>query len=178
MARGKLYLDIDGPLNPYNGTNKPRLRAGYRKHHITPDDWYDYRPLSVWLNQRHGAALLELAEAIDFELFWATTWNDQANVWIAGKIGLPKLPVVTVSALADGWKFQPVLEHAGSAPIAWLDDFDNDPEWGVGHPVFAKYRADFLAARRDAPTLLHTVSPRYGLTDIDLTAVRDWATAL
>lgn len=177
MARGTLFLDVDGPLNPYRGTNKPRLRAGYRKYHITPDFW-DGRPLGVWLNRDHGAALLKLARTIDFELVWATTWNDQANVWIAGKVGLPTLPVVEVSPNADGWKFRPIYQAAPEGPVAWLDDFDHDPDWGVGHPTFVKYRTDYLIARAGAPTLLHTVSPRYGLTDIDFGAVRDWATAL
>lgn len=168
MPKGKIYLDVDGPLNPYGGTNKPRLRAGYRKYRISPDSWDDSRPLPVWLRREHGAELLALAEAIDFELVWATTWEHEANVWIAGKIGLPKLPVVQFKGSIT-WKFTDVLKDAGDLPLIWFDD---------DFALFPGELADFITERGDRPTLLHTVSPRFGLTDEDFTIARNWATAL
>lgn len=47
-----LYLDVDGPLNPYAA--KPHRRPeGYSTHRMLPDSWRarGYRkPLRVWLN--------------------------------------------------------------------------------------------------------------------------------
>lgn len=161
--KGLLLLDIDGPLNPYLGTNKPRLRAGYRKYRITPDDHYE--PLSVWLKRDHGERLLALAEETGLELVWATMWQDQANVWISGKIGLPQLPVIHFPSIQT-WKFGPVLKYAAGRPLAWFDD---------DFALFPNEMADFVEARTGAPTLLHHVSPRDGLVDDDFEAITDWA---
>lgn len=164
-TKGLLLLDVDGPLNPYAGTNKPRLRAGYRKYRITPDDWDGYGDtLSVWLRREHGQQLLDLAETTDLELVWATTWEDQANVWIAGKVGLPQLPVIHFRN-ATTWKFGAVLDYAAGRPLAWFDD---------DFHLFPNEMAEFMTARTGVPTLLHHVSPRDGLVDEDFAVIVDW----
>lgn len=153
-----LLLDVDGPLNPHNGTNRPRQRAGYRQYRMRPDSWEGYRPLSVWLNAAHGPKLLDLADRAGLELVWATTWNEEANQWIAHRVGLPRLPVIEVNSAAVGWKYSAVDAYAADRPLAWLDDFDSP----------TALHADFMAARAGLPTLLHRVSSVVGLTDEDI----------
>lgn len=163
-----LLLDVDGPLNPCDGTNKPRRRAGYRKHHLRPDGLKG-RDLTVWLNPAHGPALLDLAAATGLELVWATTWNDEANRLIAPRIGLPHLPVIHVNYDAPGWKYLPVDAYAADRPLAWIDD---------DFALRPADRARFTAARASLPTLLHHVSPVTGITDADLDTIRTWAQSL
>jgi hypothetical protein len=164
--KGLLLLDVDGPLNPYSGTNKPREQAGYRKYKILPPGWDQY--LNAWLNFGHGAKLLALAEAADLELVWATTWEHAANDFIRGKVGLPILPVIEFKGSLE-WKFPAVLDYAGDQPLAWFDD---------DFYLFPEPMAKFVGARGETPTLLHTVSPRTGLVDDDFDAVRTWAASL
>lgn len=164
--KGLLLLDVDGPLNAYSGTNKPRERAGYRKYKILAPGWDQY--LNVWLHPEHGPKLLALAEETSLELVWATTWEHGANDLIRGKVGLPILPVIEFKGSLE-WKFPAVLDYAGDQPLAWFDD---------DFHLFNEAREDFLEARGDLPTLLHTVSPRTGLVDEDFDAVRTWAASL
>ncbi|SEB67496.1 hypothetical protein SAMN05216482_0488 [Streptomyces sp. PAN_FS17] len=98
MSRPLLFLDVDGPLNPYAA--KPTRRPdGYTTLRVPRDngDFQDHQelsfrrgPLRVWLNPAHGQALLKLG----YELCWATTWMADANRWIGPVIGLPELPFV------------------------------------------------------------------------------------
>ncbi|MFF7034033.1 MULTISPECIES: hypothetical protein [Streptomyces] len=84
MNRPLLFLDVDGPLNPYAA--KPERRPdGYTTLRVPRNDAHQddrghssRRPLRVWLNPKHGRSLLQLG----FELCWATTWMDDANRWI------------------------------------------------------------------------------------------------
>jgi hypothetical protein len=81
-----LFLDVDGPLNPYAA--KPERRP---QGHVTlrvPGG--GRRPLRLWLAPAHGPALLGLG----YELCWATSWMADANRWIAPVLGLPELPFV------------------------------------------------------------------------------------
>ncbi len=102
--RPALLIDVDGPLNPYRA--RLTLRPdGYETHRYSMPQ--QRKPLRVWLNPSHGPALLALADR--FELWWATSWEQQANEWVAPRVGLPTdLPVV-------GFGKNP------PRPVAWLD---------------------------------------------------------
>lgn len=90
MSRPLLFLDVDGPLNPYAA--KPEKRPeGYTTIRVpppsatVPGSSRSYaRPLRLWLNPGHGTALL----ALGYELCWATTWMSDANRWIGPVLGL------------------------------------------------------------------------------------------
>ncbi|MBL1086439.1 hypothetical protein JK359_31490 [Streptomyces actinomycinicus] len=161
--RPLLFLDVDGPLNPYaarpehrpEGYTTIRVPLGYR------------RPLRVWLNPDHGPALLRLG----YELCWATSWMAEANTWIAPVLGLPALPYVDFgrglfAERPDGvhWKTEAIMAYAGDRPFAWVDDEQS--------------RADlaYVTAHHPAPALLHHVDPRIGLRDSDFTALRAFTT--
>lgn len=174
MGRPLLFLDVDGPLNPYAA--KPHKRpVGYTTLRVPLDDRsHDaHRPplarrrhLRVWLDPRHGAELLRL----DYDLCWATTWMADANRWIAPVIGLPELPFVDfgdalLQDRPDGvhWKTAHLVEYAHGRPFAWVDDEQGDRD-----------RA-YVAAHHRAPGLLHHVNPRIGLRDDDFRALADFA---
>lgn len=174
VSRPLLFLDVDGPLNPYAA--KPHKRpAGYTTLRVPLDDRIPdghrsplvrRRPLRVWLDPRRGAELLRL----DYDLCWATTWMADANRWIAPVIGLPELPFVDfgdtlLQDRPDGvhWKTALLVEYADGRPFAWVDDEQGDPD-----------RA-YVAAHHRAPGLLHHVDPRIGLRDDDFRALADFA---
>ncbi|GIH94970.1 HAD domain-containing protein [Planobispora siamensis] len=165
-TRPLLMLDVDGPLNPYAA--KPNRRpAGYTTHRMRPAGWDDprLRPLRVWLNPGHGPALL----ALPYELVWATTWREEANVWIAPRIGLPRLPVVEwrephTAGGGDGvhWKTRQIVEWARGRAFAWVDDEIGDAD------------RDFVAAHHPGPALLHRVDARIGLLAEDFALLATW----
>ncbi|MET9520683.1 hypothetical protein [Streptomyces sp. NPDC002994] len=176
MSRPLLFLDVDGPLNPYAA--KPERRpAGYLTLRV-PLDNRDaaepgglrarWRPLRVWLNPEHGPALL----ALDYELCWATTWMGDANRWIGPALGLPELPFVDFgdalfAERPDGvhWKTEPLVAYAKGRPFAWVDDDQSD----IDHA--------HVAVGHNAPALLHHVNPRIGLRTPDFAALADFASS-
>lgn len=119
-----LFLDVDGPLNP------ERLRTQRPEGFITVRTrpagtmWADTKnkPLPVWLNPSHGPRLQELP----FDLVWATTWGQEANVWIGPHIGLPELPVVEFTGSGRNtkihWKTRQLIAYADGRPFVWVDD--------------------------------------------------------
>lgn len=169
IPRPLLFLDVDGPLNPYAA--KPHRRpAGYTTHRMRPTGWQDpwRKPLRVWLRPDHGSHLI----ALPFDLVWATTWGVEANEWIAPHVGLPDLPFVEWPELHarrdDGtyFKTHDLVKYAAGRPFAWVDDEIGD-----------KDRA-YVTANHPGPALLHHVDPRLGLLDDDFHALHVWASKL
>jgi hypothetical protein len=180
--RPVLLVDVDGPLNPYAA--KPHRRPeGYRTHRLLTPRWeaaerrrlIDHglpnrrvRPLRVWLNAAHGPAL----RALPLDLVWATTWDEEANTFIAPVLGLPELPFIVWSSprVTPGggvfWKTPEVVAWAEGRAFAWIDDeiTEADRTWVTEH--------------HDGPAFLRRVDPRLGLADDDFTALTTWATAL
>jgi hypothetical protein len=153
LVRPWLFVDVDGPLYPYAA--KPHRRPeGYQTYRLLSPSWVEaerrrlsawglprnrVKPLRVWLNPSHGPALT----ALPFELVWATTWEDEANLVLAPLLGLPDLPFIAWSSPrtrpADGvfWKTAQVVEWARGRAFAWVDDeiTDLDRTWvSQNHP--------------------------------------------
>ncbi|GAA1227310.1 hypothetical protein GCM10009665_17280 [Kitasatospora nipponensis] len=176
MSRPLLFLDVDGPLNPY-AAQPERRPEGYTTLRVpraaggaveSAPSLVHRKPLRVWLNPAHGPALL----ALDYELCWATTWMDGANRWIGPVLGLPELPFVDFGAALfaerpDGvhWKSDPLLAYADGRAFAWVDD-----EQGEADHIH-------VAAHHGGPALLHHVNPRVGLRDGDFVALAAFAAA-
>ncbi|MET8856527.1 HAD domain-containing protein [Streptomyces sp. NPDC004579] len=165
MSRPLLFLDVDGPLNPY-AAQKERRPAGYTTILVALRPG---RPLRVWLHPGHGRALL----ALGYDLCWATTWMDAANRWIAPVIGLPELPWVDFTGALfterpDGvhWKTERIVSHAEGRPFAWVDDEQSPPD------------EHFVSAHHPAPALLRHVNPRVGLSEPDFEALREFTSRL
>lgn len=157
-TRPLLFLDVDGPLNPYAA--KPSRRPeGYQTYRFFAgtSDW-GKRGLRVWLNPAHGPQLLDLP----FDLVWGTTWESLANEHIGPAIGLPELPVVHFG-FSESSKIPALVRYADGRPFAWVDD-DID----LTDRVYAKRFSG-------APFLLHYVNERRGLDAEDFRVLREWA---
>ncbi|GAA2598593.1 hypothetical protein GCM10010435_92460 [Winogradskya consettensis] len=167
VAETLLFLDVDGPLNPYAG--KPTQRPeGYLTHRIRPASWVDEtlshrRTLRLWLHPGHGERLL----ALPYRIVWATTWGAEANEWISPRVGLPTdLPVAAVpdknATGTDGVhsKTRPLLDYAAGRPFIWVDDEITDAD------------RRHVAAHHPARALLHRVDARHGLRTDDFEALR------
>jgi hypothetical protein len=176
--RPLLYVDVDGVLNPY-AAKAHRRPEGYGTHRPMPPSWVGgtdamgrkVKSLRVWLNPSHGPALLALTDR--FELWWATTWQHEANEFIGPLIGLPELPVVewTGPMFGNGpdgtfWKTTQLVEHAAGRPFAWIDDDISDDD------------RQYVARQHPGPALLHYVNPALGLLDGDFATMANWATSL
>ncbi|MFF2326320.1 MULTISPECIES: hypothetical protein [unclassified Streptomyces] len=162
-----LLIDIDGPLNPYAALVRLRIPDGYALHLMRPAGWDYGTPLPVLLNPEHGRSLLALAGR--YELVWATTWRDEANEWIAPRLGLPPLPYVDWPSMhgdaPEGtyWKTRFIVEYAAGRPFAWVDDeiTGQDREWVRDH---------------GAPeALLLWIDPGTGLLPADFERLAAWA---
>ncbi|MFC8233717.1 hypothetical protein [Streptomyces sp. NPDC056663] len=177
MNRPLLFLDVDGPLNPYAA--KPEKRPdGYTTLRVPQDSGIHEghgglsarrRPLRVWLNPKHGQALLRL----DYELCWATSWMDDANRWIAPVLGLPELPFVDFGDVLfqdrpDGvhWKTGRLIDHANGRPFAWVDDEQSDLDQA------------YVTAHHRGRGFLHHVNPRIGLREDDFRELSEFARSL
>lgn len=177
MTRPLLFLDVDGPLNPYAAKLQSRPE-GYTTIRVAQEGGADsesgrlrshVRPLRVWLNPNHGPALLSLG----YELCWATTWMSKANKSIGPVLGLPALPFVDfgdalLRERPDGvhWKAAPLVAYADGRPFAWVDDEQGDADHA------------YVAANHAAPALLHHVNPRIGLRKDDFAVLTDFALSL
>jgi hypothetical protein len=160
-SRPILFLDVDGPLNPYAADGKaqrPIPPEGYQtfRFPLRHRNWGKH-DLRVWLNPGHGPKLL----ALPYDLVWGTTWEGLANKHIGPAIGLPELPVVHFGF--EGCKMPDLVGFAAGRPFAWVDD-----------DITARDR-EYADIHHHAPCLLRRVSPSTGLTDADFDVLREWA---
>ncbi|GII59802.1 hypothetical protein Pth03_81910 [Planotetraspora thailandica] len=158
-VRPLILVDVDGVLNPSR-----RSSLHYRRHLCAVGG----QVYKVLLDRRHGARLSSLARDTEAELVWATTWEEHANVEIAPRIGLPRLPVITVttdptSRAGENFKTRGVADYVDGRPFVWFDDSLGaaDHEYLRAHEGVG----DFL---------LVDVDPRYGLTEDHLAQAREW----
>ncbi|MFE3944473.1 HAD domain-containing protein [Streptomyces sp. NPDC059118] len=155
--RPLLLLDVDGVLNPFAAHSCPE---GYREYAFFPGEEPPVR-----LCDAHGHWLAALGR--DFELVWATGWEDQANTFIAPVLNLPILPIVRFPPVPfDPAEKVPAIDaFVGERPAAWVDDAHTPEAWS-------------WARSRTAPTLLVTSDPARGLTRTMVEDLLCWRTAL
>ena len=115
-----------------------------------------------------GPRLLRLVD--EFELIWATGWEDRANDHLPHLLGLADdLPTLTFDGRARfgtaHWKLDALEEFAMGRPLAWIDDSLDDS-------------CHTWAARREAPTLLVPTESAVGLTDAHVDAILIWGREL
>lgn len=119
----------------------------------------------------HAAAAHLLALAHDFDLVWASGWEEKAEEYLPRLLGLPAgLPFLSFErsrgagrSVEGHWKLDAIDAYAGTRPLAWIDDaFDESCHaWAAG---------------RSAPTLLVETKPAVGLTSIEERQLAAWAT--
>jgi hypothetical protein len=114
-----------------------------------------------------GDRLRRLEE--QFELVWATGWEEKANFYLPDLLGIPELPVVSFDGAARfgsaHWKLGPLDEFAKGRALAWIDDNFNEGcyEW---------------AEEREEPTLLVPTESHLGIEEVHVEALRSWALSL
>lgn len=157
-----LFIDVDGPLNPYAASPSKRP-AGYETHRLNPTmedgtKWANGprdKLLRVWLNPAHGAALL----STDFDLVWATTWEHEANELIGPRIGLPELPVVEFPVRDSDnqlyFKTMDVVYWANGRKFVWVDD------------EVSPYDQEYITRYGHEESIAMKIDPAKGLVESD-----------
>lgn len=165
-----LYLDVDGPLNPY-ACKAERRPEGYSTHRMRPGIWRDTRlkPLRVWLNPDHGIMLRNLG----MEIIWATDWGTDANSWIGPQLGFPHLEVLEYPEVKRqpqkgdlNRKTRAIVKHAAGRPFAWLDDEMGEVD--KTHAI-ANHHGEFCMVQ---------VSPITGITEHHIEVLKCWLESL
>ena len=156
-TRPILFVDVDGVLSLFGFTPDIRELPG-------PLHWVD--GVAHCIPPSAGPRLARLAD--DFELVWATGWEDRANEHLPYLLDLPfpSLPVLRFDGRAvfgsAHWKLDAIDEYAGERPAAWIDDNFNEA-------------CRFWATEREAPTLLVHTDPAIGITDDHVKKLERWA---
>jgi hypothetical protein len=153
-----LALDVDGVISLF-GFEGPLGEAPGRFHLING--------MAHCIPDGIGARLERLA--LQYEIVWATGWEDRANERLPEILGLPgELPFLTFDGQARfgtaHWKIEAIDRYAADRPLAWVDDSIDDTcrAW---------------ADERTGPTLLVVTEPDVGLTDDHVEALVEWARA-
>src|SRR5205809_785681 len=156
--RPLLALDVDGVISLF-GFEGPLDRAPGRFHLING--------MAHCIPEGIGEQLERLSN--EYEIIWATGWEDRANERLPEILGLPgELPFLTFDGTARfgtaHWKISAIDRYAGDRPVAWVDDCLDEScrEWASG---------------RAAPTLLVSTEPDLGLTDAHVDALLRWVKA-
>ena len=169
--RPLLMVDIDGVISLFSdGWATGGTGVGQ------PGAFHSIEGMPHFLSATAAAHLLALAE--DFELVWASGWEERADEHLPHLLGLPAgLPFLRFER--DGprpapsaarityahWKLDAIDAFAGARPLAWIDD-------ALG-PACEEW-----ALARAAPTLLVRTDPRLGLNDECATRLRCWSRSL
>jgi hypothetical protein len=153
-----LALDVDGVISLF-GFEGPIDRAPGRFHLING--------MAHCIPDGIGDLLRRLSS--EYEIIWATGWEDRANERLPEILGLPgELPFLTFDGNARfgtaHWKIDAIDRYASDRPLAWVDDcLDNT--------------CHTWASEREAPTLLVPTEPDQGLEESHVDALLGWVRA-
>jgi len=168
-SRPLLMVDIDGVISLFgagrNAATWP-APADRRQGSAAPrGSFHSIDGIPHFLSSTAAAHLLGLAE--DFDLVWASGWEERAEEYLPHLLGLPVgLPFLRFERSPGRsnahWKLEAIDAYAGTRPLAWIDDAFNDAchEW---------------ASERPAPTLLVRTEPEDGLTSREARLLATWA---
>jgi hypothetical protein len=156
--RPVLALDVDGVISLF-GFEGPIGEAPGRFHLING--------MAHCIPDGIGRMLEQLAP--QYEIVWATGWEDRANERLPEILGLPgELPFLTFDGRARfgtaHWKIEAIDRYAGERPVAWVDDSMDETcrAW---------------ADERSAPTLLVGTESDLGLTEDHVQTLLGWVRA-
>lgn len=155
--RPLLMVDIDGVISlhgvPPAGTVETRLCS--------------VEGFVLCLSLTAAQLLRRLAH--DFELVWASGWEERADEHLPLLLDLPRGLAHLQFARAVGrsnahWKLDAIEQYAGERALAWIDDSLDEA-------------CDAWAATRPAATLLLATDPRIGLVAAQAEELAAWAQA-
>jgi hypothetical protein len=156
MHKPLLLVDVDGVISLF-GFDPAR----------PPDGRFELVDgIAHFLSAAAGQHLRALSEK--FELAWCTGWEEKANDYLPGALGLTAPLSYLSFAREPGaerahWKLGAIDDFAGRArPLAWIDDAHDAHcrEW---------------AGARPAPTLLVTTDCAQGITEAHVEELLAWA---
>lgn len=155
QERPVLAVDVDGVISLFGFEETPPTDVG-RFHLI------DGMP--HFISSGAGTRLNRLAD--HYELVWATGWEERANEYLTGLLGLPILPVLSFGPDARfgtaHWKLGPIGEYAAGRPLAWIDD-------SLSEDCYA------WARERAEPTLLVPTDSDLGIEEAHVEVLTRWA---
>jgi hypothetical protein len=158
-------VDIDGVISLFGaGANV----NGNMDEETIKGSFHSVEGIPHFLSSTAAAHLLALAD--QFELVWASGWEERAEEHLPHLLGLPKgLPFLRFSRSVGRsnahWKLEAIEAHAAGRALAWIDDALDE-------------RCEAWARKRAAPTLLVQTEPKRGLTLREVRLLEDWAHAL
>jgi hypothetical protein len=170
-----LMVDIDGVLSlfaspavAFMAPLQGNLRAGSSPGTAPAPPqgaFHSIDGIPHFLSSSAAAHLLGLT--VDFDLVWASGWEERAEEHLPHLLGLPAgLPFLRFERSPGRghahWKLEAIEAYAGMRPLAWIDDAFNE----------ACHR---WAAEREAPTLLVRTVPEQGLTSREAEVLQAWA---
>jgi hypothetical protein len=166
-----LLIDIDGVVSLF----------GFAPQAPPAGSFHTIDGIPHFLSAAAATHLPALGEI--FELVWCSGWEERANEYLPGLLGLPaELPFLrfdgivhassgvsrtradtTVAPTTRGhWKLAAIDAYAGARPLAWIDDCLDDA-------------CHAWAAERPAPTLLVQTDAAVGITDAHVQGLVSWA---
>jgi hypothetical protein len=163
-------VDIDGVISlfgvPGHRDGRPPEGSDGKPRSAPPEGaLHSIEGIPHFLSATAATHLLSLAE--DFDLVWASGWEERAEEHLPRLLGLPEgLPFLRferspVRSHAH-WKLAAIEAYAGPRPLAWIDDAFNQAchDW---------------ARERSSPTLLVSTTPEEGLTEREAELLAAWA---
>ena len=162
-SRPLLMVDIDGVISLFA---EPGARGADRR--TSDGSFHSIEGIPHFLSSIAAAHLLALSS--QFELVWASGWEEKAGEHLPHLLGLPRgLPFLrfarAVGRSNAHWKLEAIEAHAAGRPLAWIDDAFN--------PACHAW-----AQERSAPTLLVQTQPERGLTSQQAQRLESWAQGL
>jgi HAD domain in Swiss Army Knife RNA repair proteins len=164
--RPLLLVDIDGVISLFGAP--AGLGAGVEER--TDGALHSIEGMLHFLSFTAAAHLQELSS--EYELVWASGWEERADEYLPHLLGLPRgLPFLrfqrAVGRSHAHWKLDAIDAYAAERPLAWIDDALDDAcrDW-------ARTRSG------KAPTLLVQTEPRRGLTGSEAALLSGWAREL
>jgi hypothetical protein len=155
-AKPILFVDVDGVISVFGFDPQIAEFPG-------PIHWID--GVAHCIPDEIGDRLMRLAK--EFELVWATGWEEKANDYLPFILRMPgPLPFLSFGGKAvfgsAHWKLDAIDEYARGRPAAWIDD-NVDEE------------CQAWADSREGPTLIVQTSSPVGITDEHVEQLLAWA---
>ncbi len=164
-----LMVDIDGVISLFGFAGQAPWgpHPGDAEQPTTLDgSFHTIDGIPHFLSHTAAAHLLNLAA--DFDLVWASGWEEKAEEYLPRLLGLPAgLPFLRFERSPGRgnahWKLAAIDAYAGSQrALAWIDDAFNDACHAWAHT-------------RPAPTLLVQTAPDRGVTSTEASLLGSWA---
>jgi hypothetical protein len=150
-----LAVDVDGVISLFGFDQTPPAEVG--SFHLIDG-------MPHFISTRAGERLGRLVDR--YEMVWATGWEEKANEYLPGILGVPQLPVLHFGPDArfgsSHWKLGPIGDYATGRPLAWIDD-------SLSHHCYE------WAETREEPTLLVPTESPIGIEDGHVEALIRWA---